>query len=355
MPARPWKYRDWLTYVIENKGRVFKSGKGKMLKVFYVHSNDNAKEKLLTDASSRKQGDFTVITMKYRESVSKRSKKTEYWMHEKEPGLLMFFTVSTNDAYDKTLRAKIDEIHGLHEMWIKPDAFEGIRKHLVVAKKCGIVKFLAERKHGDATPEQVKESAERHVQYRTTNPQDGVLRLEEMKYDLGVRPISIEYSLDTNRFQITEEGMFHLKSVSKISFDLMDEVIEKIREEEKSMRDIAQGLKFEPELIDEIESRGNIVESGKLTLDRELDVEAANQIIKQFKRFTFINPRIEAGSLIFSSTVIDRQKGSVFALSATENNIILIPRYKSTFESFLLFYKDVVEQIDSKAILSKFS
>lgn len=355
MPSRPWKYRDWVNYVIENKDQVFKSRRGKMLKVFYVHTNGPAKGKLISDASSRKQGDFTVITMKYKESISRKSKQTEYWMHEKEPGLLMFFTVSTNDAYDKTLREKIDEIHGLHEMWIKPDAFERIRKHLVLEKKSGIVKFLAERKHGDTMPEQVKENAERHMQYRTTNPQDGVLRLEEMKYDLGVRPISIDYSTNGNRIQITEEGMFHLKSVSKMSFDLMDEVIEKIREEERVMRDIAQGLKFKPELISDTETEESVVESGKLTLERELDVDAAKQIVKQFKRFAFINPRIESGSLIFSSTVIDRQKGSVFALSATENNIILIPRYKSTFESFLVFYKDIVEQIDSKAILSKFS
>lgn len=354
LPHRDWEYNEWVQYVIDHKDEVFTSKKGKMLKVYYVHANDSAKERLLSDQMTRKQGHFTVISMDYKESASGKSKQSEYWMHEKEPGLLMFFTAATKEGYEETLRHRISSRHGLHEMWIRPNTFENVRKYLTKEKGCGIVKFLADRSKNDPTPHQVKDKAERHIQYRTSNPRDGVNRLEEMQYHLGVTPRSIDYTLNGNRVQITNEGLFHLKTVTKESFELMDDVIEQIRGEEKVMRETAQSLSFKAE-VPTMAQGGGILESAKIALEVELDVTAAKQIVKQFKRFAFIEPKIKAGSLIFSSDVVDRQKGSVFTISATEKGILLVPKYKITFETFLEFYKDVVELVDKKATWNKLS
>jgi hypothetical protein len=354
LPDKDWRYNEWVRYVIENRKEVFGSKKGKWLKVYYVHSNTTAKELLLSEERPRKQGHFTVIKMKYTQSVSGRSKTREYWMHEKEPGLLMFFTASTKEGYEKTLRHKIRNRLGLHEMWIKPTSFERIQKYLVQQKKCGIAKFLADRKPTDPLPQQVKEEAARHIQYRTDNYDDGVIRLDEMKYTYGITPHSIEFVYNGNKIQITDEGLFDMKTVSKESFELMDEVIERIREEEKNMRLTAQGLHFVPE-VPHIGSKEGILETGRIMLERELDAEMAVHITKHFKKFVFVDTKIKAGSLVFSSTVVDKQKGSVFALSATEKNILLVPKYKPTFETFLVFYQDVVELIDANAKLGKLS
>lgn len=356
LPDRNWEYDEWVTYVIENKDEVFGSKKGKMLKVYYVHSSDEARDLLLSGQLTRKQGHFTVISMEYKESASGRAKKTEYWMHEKEPGLLMFFTAATKEGYEETLRYKIEHSLGLHEMWIKPNTFESIKKFLTKERGCGIAKFLADRKKDDPTSQQVKERAERHIQYRTNNYKDGVNRLEEMQYHLGVTPRSIDYVIDGSKVQITNEGLFHLKTVNEKSFDLMRDVMEKIREEEKVMRETAKSLKFNPVLPDsQNKASGGILESGKITLEEELDINSAKLMVKQFKRFAFVETKIAPGSLIFSSNVVDRKKGSVFAISATEKSIFLIPKYKVTFETFLEFYKDVVELIDKKATWNKLS
>lgn len=353
LPRKQWKYNDWIDYIIERQNELFSATQGKQLKIYYVHSNDLAKQELISHSKSEKQGDFRLITMNYDESASGRARKIEYWMHEKEPGLLMFFTVSTKEGYARTLRDRIDKTHGLHEMWIKPHSFEIIREFLIVEKKYGIVKFLADRKIDDKTPQRVKENAERHIQYRTDHPLDGVNRLQDLKYHLGVRPRSIDYVAKANRLQITDEGLFHLKSINKETFELMDEVLEKIRAEEKEMRLTSQQFRIKSESM-KARTKGGIVESGKLILERELDVNVAQQMTKHFTQFAFVNTKIEAGSLIFSSTVIDRKKGSIFALSANENSIVLVPRFMTTFESFLQFYKYVVEQIDANAVLTKF-
>jgi hypothetical protein len=354
LPSRDWSFNDWIDTLIQEKSKVFSSRKDTMLKVYYVHSNEAAQRALLSHQLAKKQGDFTVITMSYHESATGIKKETEYWMHEKEPGLLMFFTASTKEGYEKTLRHKIENLAGLHEMWIKPTTFKTITKYLVDNKECGIIKFLADRRRYDDAPQEVKENASRHIQFRTDNPWDGVNRLQEMEHQYGMTAYSIDFVLEGNRVQITDDGLFHLKTITRESFDLMNDILELVRGEEREMRETAQSLKFVPQ-ISIAQENNDILESGRIILKKELDAEMAKQIVKQFKNFSFLDSKILAGSLLFYSDVIDKQKGSIFSISATESSILLIPKYNTTFETFLRFYKSIVEFVDEDAIWSKFS
>lgn len=247
IPESEWKYKEWIEYIIKNKKDVLGSKNDNMLKIYYFHSNQRAKQEL--EKNAKKQGEFHIVSMNYNESATKNTKKTEYWMHELEPGLLIFFTSSTKEGYEKTLQQKIRKIFGLHEMWIKPDTFKRIRKDLIKNKKCGITKFLGYRRKYDNNPQEVKEEAERRIHYFTDNPIDGILRLDELEYRLGIMPKTIEYVLHSDKIEITNEGLFVLKTVTQESFNLVDYVIEKIRMEEKDMREIAQGLKFEQKIV----------------------------------------------------------------------------------------------------------
>jgi hypothetical protein len=354
IPNKQWKYGEWVDYIINNKKDVFGSRKDRKLKVYYVHCTEEARDLLKKDSLDR--GDFNLITMQYKESASKDKKSTEYWMHEKEPGLLMFFTASTKEGYEKTLEKKIEGTFGLHEMWIKPDSYEEIRHHLTVDLECGIAKFIASRTREDLLRHRVIEEAERHVQYRTSNFKDGVKRLDDFKQSLGIRPHSIDYVYKGHRLQITDRGLFHIKSVTHEVFDLMDLVLDKIRQEEREMRVFAQSLKFTKTSDNETPFDSEL-ESGSISLSLELDINLAKEIITKFqKHFAFIDPKIERyGSLMFHSTVVERQKGSVFNISANKNSILLIPKYRTTFETFIIFYKSIVEQIDPNATWAKLS
>ncbi len=353
IPDSEWKYKDWVGYIIENKDTVFTPKNDNMLKVYYIHSNETARKKL--EDRSSKQGQFHIVSMEYKESITGKRKKTEYWMHELEPGLLIFFTSSTKEGYEKTLKQLIRSTLGLHEMWIKPDTFKKIRNDLVETRECGIIKFLADRRKYDLVPQIVTENAERHIQYRTDNPFDGINRLNEMEFNLGLTPRSIDYVYRGNRLQITNEGLFHVKNVTEQSFELMDYVIETIRAEERTMRNIAKSLKFQP---DPKQSNSDyqswILESGRIELSDELDVQSAKQIIK-FRGFAFLEPRIDTKLTLLYSDVVDLYKGSLFGVSAFGRELILIPKYKVTFETFIGFYRDVVEVIDNKATWNRLS
>jgi hypothetical protein len=351
IPDSDWKYKDWIDYIIENNVEVFGSKNDNMLKVYYVHSNDRAKK--ILENKSTKQGQFHIVSMNYRESKTGKSKETEYWMHELEPGLLTFFTSSTREGYEKTLKQKIRNSLGLHEMWIKPDTFRKIRNDLIHNKDCGIIKFLADRKRRDPIPQNVTENAERHIQYRTDNPNDGISRMYELEHNLGMTPRSIDYVFNGNRLQITHEGLFHVKDVTLESFALMSYVMEMIRGEAKSMRDIAQGLTFNNLSSEHLEDWK--LESGKIILSDDLDSSASKQIVRQFGGFLFVEPKINAEPVFFYSDVIDSYKGSIFALNGSRRELILIPKFKVTFETFIEFYREVVEVIDEKATWARLS
>ena len=55
--------------------------------------------------------------MEYMESVTGFKKFSQYWMHELEPGLLIFFTSSTKEGYEKTMNKLIRRTQGLHEIF----------------------------------------------------------------------------------------------------------------------------------------------------------------------------------------------------------------------------------------------
>ena len=354
LPNKDWKYNDWVDYVIKNKLEVFGEKKEKNLKVYYVHCTDQARDVLRE--KSQAKGDFDVIAMPYQESASRTHRSSEYWMHEKEPGLLMFFTSSTREGYEKTLKNYIDNSVGLHEMWIKPDTFDRTVQYLTTEKGCGISKFIASRTKDDILKHKVPEEARRRVQYRTSNLRDGINRLEDFRQTLGVRPHSINYVYNGQTIQITDLGLFHLKTVTRDTVDLMHDVIDMVRDEEKEMREFAQALKF-VKTSDGARPFESVLESGKISLNIELDTNQASDIIEKFQsRFAFIDPVVERdGSLMFYSTIVDRQKGSVFNISGNKSSILLIPKFRVTFETFITFYKYVVEQVDGRATWAKLS
>lgn len=351
IPDSEWNYKEWIKHVIENKKDVLGSKNDNMLKIYYFHSNQAAKQEL--EKNAKKQGQFHIVSMNYNESATKNNKNTEYWMHELEPGLLMFFTSSTKEGYEKTLQQKIRKIFGLHEMWIKPDTFKRIRKDLINNKECGITKFIGYRRKYDTNPHQAKEEAERRVHYFTDNPIDGILRLDEMEYHLGIMPKTIEYMLHSDKVEITNEGLFVLKTITQESFNLVDYVLEKIRMEEKDMREVAQGLKIEQQNIKK--NTYLVLESGRIELTEDFDENSAREIIKIFRDFAFIEPKIGVGPVLFYSDVVDKNKGSVFAINGYQKDLILIPKFEVTFETFISFYREIVERIDEKAILTKLS
>jgi hypothetical protein len=104
-------------------------------------------------------------------------------------------------------------------------------------------------------------------------------------------------------------------------------------------------------------SRSNLkvpsISAGVIKLkEREFDEAVVNEIRKSLGRFSFIDMHAEHGSFSFTSTVVDEDKGSVFDISASDDQVIIVPKFQVTFESFIELYKGIVEVIDRQAEIS---
>ena len=73
------------------------------------------------------------------------------------------------------------------------------------------------------------------------------------------------------------------------------------------------------------------------------------------RRFEFLDKKQDKGSFHWIATAMDSEKESIFGISSNESEIALIPHTKEcTFESFLDFYRQILEEVDDTATLNTF-
>lgn len=341
IPDQKWKFVDFEKYVVDNSKHVFEGPRRRWLKMYFVYINDFAKKELKKLEPTR-QGDIEKFQMKYKESLTHTQRENTYYMSEMEPGLACFYTSSTKEGYEKTMSKRIQRTRGMSEMWMKPETFDKVKDFVVDEYDATIKGFLSLSSFDEEERARIRPNVDRRIHYRGN---DGLDAIKELRTWYGVLPISIDFKIKGNVFQITNEGLFTFKSPNKQSFEIVKNVLELIRSEQIKQKEIASTLRFETNV------NGPNMEAGQITLpSNELISDSGEALMTHFsKDFAFTDICFADESVDFSATVIDKHKGSVFDLSTSEKDMILIPRYEATYESFLNFYRHVVEVFDRRA------
>ena len=249
VPEKDWKYTDFIEHILTNTEAVFGGPKRRWLKLYYVYMNELALEKLHKTQKPQKLGDFLKFEFVYTESISQKTKHVPYYMTEIEPNLFCFFTSSTREGYEKTLRKIIRKTRGMSEMWIRPEIFEKVKDFVTETEKTKVEGFLSVSSANEQAEARVRPHVKRRIRYRGS---DGIDAIDELKLWYGVSPISLDFSHKKNKFQITNEGLFTLKHPRTEVFEIIDGVIELIREEQIKQKDVALKLKFETKQQDHI-------------------------------------------------------------------------------------------------------
>jgi hypothetical protein len=93
------------------------------------------------------------------------------------------------------------------------------------------------------------------------------------------------------------------------------------------------------------------------TLDHQSEIpETTFEVDEDIESdFSFVDAYVSETPLIFNATVIDELKGTVFGISGVENEIALIPKHRTSFESFIKFFSIIAENFDEGAELTTFS
>jgi len=177
--------------------------------------------------------------------------------------------------------------------------------------------------------------------------------MQEIEEMYGVIPTSVYIQVnETLKVHLTNEGLFSAQEPSSIALALFFKYLNEIKDPILKMRRVSKSLKFDI-ASGESNIKSASVDVGVIKLlTREIDADTAEKLTKELKDYSFIDKNVESGSLSFTATVIDENKGSVFDISASESKIFIVPKYRWTFESLLGFYRRITESIDEQAELS---
>ena len=367
LPEQEFTLDSFIEYLDSHVNQVFGKEDRKWLKVYLVYSSDNWRELLRPFGLSQLGHIYHIKIPPRYETKEEHGNAVSYYVHELTQGLLMFFSSSRERDYEITLKRLIDSTRGLTEMWVTPDSFEKVKNHLISKHEARIYRFIARRNLFTKIPARFRPDVERRLSY---SGEDATEVLKETREAYGITPTSIDFRLGHDTLKITNDGLFLLRAVNRSMLRVVLETIDLILAEQIRIRKTSGQLtrsKFRISLKDwqidvpTVNAGTIILPKVMLTghmIDRLLSYkeewEEMLQEEKASKEFSFIDVGVQQGSGIFSATAVDEKKGTVFGINGGENVVVLVPKYRTTYESFIRFFRLVSELIDDEAFLTTF-
>ena len=270
----------------------------------------------------------------------------EYYIVEYKPGLLLMFTSASNETYHKDLGRRIRRSRGITPMWMHPEVFDNFW-HSILTDTDGIVYYFAARRDpGDEAYCKVRPHIKRRLNY---TGDDTKLAMEELRELYGVTPEVVYVEAENNlKLHISNNGLFSAQRATEDVLALFYRHLDQISKSVLQLREIASDIRMD--FISENNLRFPSIEAGVITLSAPLfDEAAAERMRSSIEGFSFIDVHTEIGSISLTATVVDDNKRCVFSVNATEDRIVVVPKFRTTFESFISFYRGVVETVDAGA------
>jgi hypothetical protein len=355
-------------YLIQNTEEVFcDDNRKKWLKIYSLLVGDEPwKNNLFKDDELKKLGDIYKITPKLKTATKSEFDMSEdidsidiapsddddeevYFVEEYCPGLLLFYTSANDEHYRKTLGDRVKKTIGTTRMWLKPEHFQTLWKGIIKDTGGYVYRFTSRRGLIDDTPSKIRPNYRRRFSYTGDDASQTIEEIEEM---YGVTPESIYLQANENlKMHITNDGLFSAQDASTEALNYFFKYLDLMKEEILTLRRITKSLRYNV-----IPGRENLqfasIDAGEISLNNEINADQIGSLINEMNNFSFLDKSIQVGSLNFTSTVVDDLKGCVFDVCASERKISIVPKYRVTFESFIDFYRGIVESIDENAKLT---
>ncbi|MBU7025899.1 MAG: hypothetical protein HXS48_03075 [Theionarchaea archaeon] len=362
VPQKDYNLNSFIQYILHHWDEIGdEEGSREELKAICVLTSrlDWVESFLVGDMKNVKQfGKIFEITLPYIDKFETPRVAIYYAHYDYEKNLaILFTTTDLTEGFKKTAEKIIKRTPNLWNLWIRPTLFDTIET-LILSNhpEAQITYFSANRRFSSLIKSQIRPRFDRSIQYRG---KDGSETLREFKYYYGVLPTVVEYTMDDIVLRVNAEGIFTLKTANKQTIDLFLKLLDRIIEETLDLMKTAEELGFSSEKLETERKVLTIpcVEPGEIQMETKLTMEDAKEMLRSMEKegFSAIDTLIDEGSLSLSATVMDSNKGSVFDISASESKITLIPKYRTSFDSFLRFFAFITENVDKMATFKKFS
>lgn len=348
---RDYSREEFIDYLINHSEEIFEDDKRKRwLKIYCLLISDNKwQDSLFKSDEIIKMGDIFKVIIK---SEVDNSEEWQYYILEYYPGLLLMYTTATDQEYRDSLGRRILKNKGITRMWMRPQLFKTMWKGILMETGGFVYRFTSRRGLFDNTPCKLRPSYKRRFSYTGDDGTETIAEIEEL---YGAMPESIYMEIDENlKIHITNDGLYSAQEISANALNLFYKYLDEIIDSILDMRYVSTSLRFD--VISEANLKTVSIEAGIIRLkEREVDAIVAEKLMESLEDFSFIDIHMETGSLSLTATVIDELKESIFNINASESQILIVPKIRTTFESFINFYRGVVESVDETAEFSLLS
>lgn len=360
MIKKTYFFDSFLEDLAENPNNVFAGDEQrKWLKIDLMTARDDW-QCLFEEYGLEKLGDVYYFKMPINESF------VEYYIHEIKKGLLMFFSLSRREEYNSTLRPFVRHTSGITQMWFPHNSFESAINFIKSNYSSNIYSFTARRLWSSKYPAKLRGDISRIIRY---SGEDADYSLKELREIYGVLPTLVDFQINSDKIRITNDGFFLIRNINRTILRIVEEVVDRVIAEPMRLREISKQVLYESKKSEWSNFKISKLMSGEINFNIKLSNLLINQLFHSFRdeemgrteegielpNFSFIDKSISDNSLHYSATVVDEDKGTIFGISGNSDRLILVPKHRTTFESFINFYRLVNETIDESSNLYLFN
>jgi hypothetical protein len=370
IPFDKYTIDSFLDYIANNLDSVMESrGERKWLKCHLLYTVDDWKN--LFSEPPEQMGEIWHIVLR-----DEYDKPADYYIYQWREGIIACFTTSTEDLYENTLQKFIQRHRGISEAWIRPDLFEKMKDFLLTKYQAHIYQFISRRSRFSNVPTDIgRPDYQRRINYSGEDAGD-VLKETQRLY--GTIPLTISFRIGEDKIKLNRNGLFVIMNINRKTTRMILEVTESTIVEQMQLLQTSEKfitankkleLRGKKELVIPTVVAGKIVLPsstfnqskikvlfGEPLVDMGFPEGEAQQDGLEFtsSSFSFIDTFVSKDATSFSATVVDDIKGTLFGVTGGNNEIILVPKHRTSFESFLSFYERIVESFDQSAYLTTF-
>ena len=328
------------------------------LKIDLVTAKDNWQQ-LFREHNMEKRGEVYYLKMPINDH------SVEYYIYEIKNGLLMFFSLSKREEYNSTLKPFIKRAHGMTNMWFPFKSFKTTIDFIMSRYSANIYSFTARRSLLSRYPGKIRNDTSRSIRY---SGDDADQSLDELGEVYGVIPTTIDFKIESDKIRIKNDGYLLIRNITLKILRIVEEIIDQAIAEPIRLREISKQVSytFESKWHEFTISK---LMSGKIVFNTNLDTPLVHQLFHspidddmggteddvELPKFSFVDTNISEEPLHYSATAVDEDKGTVFGISGNSNRLILVPKHKTAFESFINFYRLINETIDESSDLHLFN
>jgi len=341
--------------VIDHTESAFEQYHVKHLKFYFYIADEGWSSNFSDRYETQDYGEMTKVSAEYTNRFGAED-RADFFIgpYGDESEIITILTAETQEAIDQALLPMLGRRDDISLMPIMLEDFQRMNELVLEHNDVRITEFKSERVP-DLAEAEIRPSVQRSIEYKG---RDGKEAIEELRSGYGVVPVRIQYEHQNLSLKIDSRGKFTLKKMNSKNFDLLFELVEEVIENVLELKDITKEIRFTEE---EVES-GNLsitvpkVEAGEVTFDREFTRVLAEDFVEGTRNrdrvdFSFTDVTMQAGSLDFSAQVVDENRNSFFSISATADEMRIVPETNCSFPSLIEFYFCVLQLVDGGAEL----